>query len=82
MKVLFEFDDKKFVMDAESAGEIVSLIHSRGAEIYEHKTNWRTKEESHHVYNAYTCGSRWVSFLMISDELYGMGKLKGRPQED
>jgi hypothetical protein len=21
-------------------------------------------------------------FLMISDELYGMGKLKGRPQED
>jgi hypothetical protein len=23
-----------------------------------------------------------MSFKMITDELYGMGKLKGRPQED
>ena len=82
MKVLFEFDDKKFVMDAESAGEIVSLIHSRGAEIYEHKTSWRTKEESHHVYTPTTAEIGGFRFLMISDELYGMGKLKGRPQED
>ena len=82
MKVLFEFDDKKFVMDAESAGEIVSLIHSRGAEIYEHKTNWRSKEESYHVYETTPRDLGEMSFKMITDELYGMGKLKGRPQED
>ena len=82
MKVLFEFDDKKFVMDAESAGEIVSLIHSRGAEVYEHKTNWRTKEESYHVYETTPRDLGEMSFQMITDELYGMGKLKGRPQED
>ena len=51
MRVLFEFDGKNFVMSANDAAEIVRLIHSHGAEIYEHKTNWRTKEESHHVYN-------------------------------
>ena len=58
MKVLFEFDDKQFVMDAESAGEIVKLIHSRGAEIYEHKTTGVAKEESYHVYDGYPCGLR------------------------
>ena len=82
MKVLFEFDDKKFVMDAESAGEIVSLIHSRGAEIYEHKTSWRTKEESHHVYNLNPTEVGTMRLQFITEELYGMGKLKGRPQED
>ena len=82
MKVLFEFDDKKFVMDAESAGEIVSLIHAHGSEVYEHKTNWRSKEESYHVYETTPKDLGEMSFKMITDELYGMGKLKGRPQED
>jgi hypothetical protein len=82
MKVLFEFDDKKFVMDAESAGEIVNLIHARGAELYEHKTNWRSKEQSYHVYETTPNDLGEMSFKMITDELYGMGKLKGRPQED
>ena len=82
MKVLFEFDDKKFVMDAESAGEIVKLIHARGAELYEHKTNWRSKEQSYHVYETTPRDLGEMSFKMITDELYGMGKLKGRPLED
>tara|TARA_R110002096_G_scaffold96933_1_gene216059 strand:+ start:58 stop:306 length:249 start_codon:yes stop_codon:yes gene_type:complete len=82
MKVLFEFDDKKFVMDAESAGEIVKLIHARGTEVYEHKTNWRSKEQSYHVYETTPRDLGEMSFKMITDELYGMGKLKGRPQED
>ena len=82
MKVLFEFDGKQFVMDAESASEIVSLIHARGAELYEHKTSWRNKEESYHVYPATPRELGEMSFKMITDELYGMGKLKGRPQED
>ena len=81
MKVLFEFDDKKFVMDAESAGEIVSLIHSRGAEIYEHKTSWRTKEESHHVYNLNPTEVGTMRMQFITEELYGMGKLNGKPEE-
>jgi hypothetical protein len=82
MKVLFEFDDKRFVMDAESAGEIVNLIHARGAELYEHKTSWRSKEESYHVYETTPRDLGEMNFKMITDELYGMAKLKGRPQED
>ena len=82
MKVLFEFDGKQFVMDAESAGEIVNLIHARGAEVYEHKTNWRSKEESYHVYPTTPRELGEMSFKMITDELYGMGKLAGKPQED
>jgi hypothetical protein len=82
MKVLFEFDSKRFVMDSESAGEIVSLIHARGAEIYEHKKDYRTKEESHHVYNLNPAEIGTVRMNFITEELYGMGKLKGRPKED
>lgn len=81
MRVLFEFDDKKFVMDAESASEIVRMIHSYGAEVYEHKTNWRTKEESHHVYNLNPAEVGTMRMQFITDELYGMGKLNGKPEE-
>lgn len=82
MKALFDFDGKQFVMDAESAGEIVALIHARGAEVYERRRNWRSKEESHHVYPANPTELGEITFKMITDELYGMGKLTGRPQED
>ena len=81
MRVLFEFDDKKFVMDAGSAAEIVRMIHSYGAEVYEHKTNWRTKEESHHVYNLNPAEVGTMRMQFITDELYGMGKLNGKPEE-
>lgn len=82
MKVLFEFDGKHFVMSAQEAAEIVRMVHSCGAEIYEHKTNWRTKEESHHVYalNPTEVGTMRMQF--ITEELYGMGKLNGKPKED
>jgi hypothetical protein len=63
MKVLFEFDDKKFVMDAESAGEIVSLIHSRGAEILRTQNQLAYKGRIASRVHAYTCGSGWVSFF-------------------
>lgn len=81
MKVLFEFDGKQFVMDPESAAEIVTLIHARGLEVYEHKREWRTKADTYHVYPTTTKEIGEMNFKMITDELYGMGKLKGRPED-
>jgi len=82
MRVLFEFDGKNFVMSASDAAEIVRLIHSHGAEIYEHKTSWRTKEESHHVYSLNPAEVGTMRMQFITEELYGMGKLNGKPKED
>lgn len=80
MKVLFEFNDRKFVMEAEQAGAIVNMIHDCGCEVYEHKTNWSTKEETHHVYKLAPAEVGLVRFELMSEELYGLGKMRGKPE--
>jgi hypothetical protein len=83
MKVLFEFDDNKFRNETRAMPlKLVRLFIPDGTEVYERKTSWRTKEESHHVYNLNPTEVGGLRLQFISDELYGMGKLKGRPQED
>ena len=81
MKILFEWADKKLIMDASKAEEIINLINRSEEEVYEHKTNWRTKEETHHVY-AVSAGDLGVqSIQVLTDDLYALGKLRGKPED-
>lgn len=80
MKVLFEFNDRKFVMEAEQAGAIVNMIHDSSREVYEHKTNWSTKEETHHVYKLTPSEVGVFRFELLSEELYGSAKMRGKPE--
>lgn len=80
MRIIFELQDRKHLLTPEQADEVIALIHRYGTEVYEIKHNWSTKQNSHHVYELTPTemGSGELKFL--SDALYGMGKLKGKPE--
>ena len=80
MRIIFELQNRKHLLTPEQADEVIALIHRYGTEVYETKHNWSTKQNSHHVYELTPTemGSGELQFL--SDALYGMGKLKGKPE--
>lgn len=81
MKVVIDIDGRKHLMTPEQATHVLQLIHEYGAEVYETRSNWgTTKVESHHVYTL-TPAELGVGRLMyLTDALYGMGKLAGKPE--
>lgn len=81
MKVLFEWADMKLIMDAAKAEEIINLINRSAEEVYEHKRNWSSKEESHHVYPVSAQDLGVQSIRILTDDLYALGKLRGKPED-
>jgi hypothetical protein len=80
MKIIFEINGRKHLMSPEQAEEVLHLIATYGNEVYEHRTNWSTKVESHHVYAVTPSEMGAGELKYISDALYGMGKLRGKPE--
>ena len=81
MKALFEWGHKNFIMEAEDAAEIVKLIHQYGTEIYKHESGWGDRKEEHYVYEPTPTELGQVELTFLTDELYALGKLKGRPEK-
>lgn len=80
MKAIFELNGRKHLMTPEQMVEVMDLIHSYGEEVYECKTDWSTKVETHHVYAVSAAALGAGEMRYITDALYGMGKLRGKPQ--
>jgi hypothetical protein len=80
MKVILELNNRKHLMSTDQFTEVMDLVHKYGEEVYECKTDWSTKTDTHHVYavSAASLGAGEIRY--ITDALYGMGKLKGKPQ--
>ena len=81
MKMLFEWNNKTLIIAPERMDELIKLIMQSAEEVYEHKKNWSTKEESHHVYPISACDFGVQEIRVLSDELYALGKLRGKPEE-
>lgn len=81
MKIIFELNNKKHLLSPEHADEIMALVHKYGTEVYEVKHNWSTKEDTHHVYEVTPIELGAGEIRYISDALYGMAKLRGRPEK-
>ena len=81
MKVLIDWADNSYVMEAEEAMEIMAMVQKYGKEVYVKKRDWQAKQETHHVYAVTPAEVGITPIRVISDALYGMGKLKGRPTE-
>ncbi len=82
MKALIELNGRKHILTMKQAEEVITLIHSCGAEVYETKTNYNTKPYTvtHHVYELAPAEMGKGEITFLTDALYGMGKLKGRPE--
>ena len=81
MKMLFEWGHKTLIISPEKMGEIMTLVMQSAEEVYEFKKNWSTKEESHHVFPVNVGDFGVQEIRVLSDELYALGKLRGKPEE-
>ena len=77
MKASVQIGYKSYVMDAEKALTLLSLLD--GAEIYEAK--WENKTTNHYVYpqESQECIRE---LKLIPDALYKLAKLAGKPNKD
>jgi hypothetical protein len=80
MKVIFELADVKYLLTPDQANEVLNLIYKYGAEVYEAKTNWSQKTETHHVYDATPAMAARLKLPVITDAVYGLGKVTGKPE--
>ncbi len=75
MKAIVKVNYKDFVMDAEKALTMLSLLEE--AEVYESK--WDGKTSAHYIYNQDSDSVR--ELRLIPDALYRMAKLAGNPND-
>lgn len=82
MRALIELNGRKHIMTMKQAEEVISLIQSYGAEVYETKTSYSTKPYTthHHVYELTPADVGKGEITFLTDALYGMGKLNGKPE--
>ena len=76
MKAIVKVNYKDFVMDAEKALTMLSLLEE--AEVYESK--WDGKTSAHYIYNQDSDSVR--ELRIIPDALYRMAKLAGKPNKE
>jgi hypothetical protein len=76
MKAIVKVNYKDFVMDAEKALTMLSLLEE--AEVYESK--WDGKTSAHYIYNQDSDSVR--ELRIIPDVLYRMAKLAGKPNKE
>lgn len=76
MKAIVKVNYKDFVMDAEKALTMLSLLEE--AEVYESK--WDGKTSAHYIYNQDSDSVR--ELRLIPDALYRMAKLAGKPNKE
>ena len=76
MKAIVKVNYKDFVMDAEKALTMLSLLEE--AEVYESK--WDGKTSAHYIYNQDSDSVR--ELRLIPDVLYRMAKLAGKPNKE
>jgi len=79
MKIVFELADVKYLLNPEQMNEVLNLVYRYGAEVYESKTNWTTKVETHHVYESTPAMAARLKLHVLPDAVYGLGKLSGKP---
>ena len=82
MRALIELNGRKHILTMQQAEEVIGLIHSYGEEVYESKTSYHTKPYpvTHHVYELTPTEMGKGEITFLTDALYGMGKLNGRPE--
>jgi hypothetical protein len=81
MKIMFDLNGRKHLMTPEQASQVIALIHEYGAEVYESRSNWNTtKVESHHVYSVTPTELGVGEMRYMTDAMYGMAKLLGKPE--
>lgn len=76
MKAIVKVNYKDFVMDAEKALTMLSLLEE--AEVYESK--WDGKTSAHYIYNQDSDSVR--ELRLIPDALYRMAKLAGKQNKE
>lgn len=76
MKAIVKVNYKDFVMDAEKALTMLSLLEE--AEVYESK--WDGRTSAHYIYNQDSDSVR--ELRLIPDALYRMAKLAGKPNKE
>jgi hypothetical protein len=80
MRALIELNGRKHILTMKQAEEVITLIHSYGAEVYESRKDWNTKTVQHYIYEVSPTELGTGDITFLTDALYGMGKLKGRPE--
>ncbi len=76
MKAIVKVNYKDFVMDAEKALTMLSLLEE--AEVYESK--WDGKTSAHYIYNQDSDSVR--ELRLIPDALYRMAQLAGKSNKE
>ena len=68
---------KKFIVKSAEALKIIEILEK--AEMYEE--HWRKEEDGGTTYHVWPVGEELPTLKIVSDELYRMAKLAGKPEK-
>ena len=77
MKAIVNIGYKSYVMDAEKAVAMLSMLDQ--AEVYENK--WESKTTAHYIYPQ-DSSDHVRELKLLPDALYRMAKLAGKPNKE
>jgi hypothetical protein len=77
MKAIVNIGYKNYVMDAEKALQLLSVLE--GAELYDSRWNSETKQSSYFIYPQDSGDFIW-EMKILPDALYRLAKLAGKPE--
>lgn len=69
--------DRKFIVKTEDALKMIQILEK--AELYEEK--WRKEEDGGTTYHVWPVGDRLPGLKIVSESLYQMAKLAGKPEK-
>ncbi len=67
----------KFIVKTEDALKIINILEK--AEMYEEK--WRKEEEGGTTYHVWPVGDKLPGLKIVSESLYQLAKLAGKPEK-
>jgi hypothetical protein len=67
----------KFIVKTEDALKIINILEK--AEMYEEK--WRKEEDGGTTYHVWPVGDKLPGLKIVSESLYQMAKLAGKPEK-